>query len=282
MIKIFLWILPLILHPPEAQEMTDRMVPPGFKGNYWGPEATRARGEGKMPQIEITPQMARWHEWGQKVLKNGDIVFRLGDARVLGGFFPMSRFLANCSNSKFSHTGIVAFEEDGPVVYDTTGMGVARQPFCVWILDNVGNVGVKRLRPEDQKLVPKVLTYCRKVFTEQLPFDYELGLDDSALYCVEMTEKAFRFAGITLSEPVRLGDMERAPEFPVCLMGLQLASRQVLKKPLTAETLVYFPGNDRHGVWSSSHLQVVVPPTFKPGYPYMKDHGLPMVADSMK
>jgi hypothetical protein len=136
--------------------------------------------------------MARWDRWGRRVLRDGDIVFRLGDARVLHGYFPMSRFLANASNSKFSHTGIVAMEEEGPVVYDTTGTGVARQPFSVWVLDNVGNIGVKRLRPQDRHAIPKVLAYCRKVYQEQPPFDYELGLDDQALYCVEMTEKALR------------------------------------------------------------------------------------------
>ena len=48
----------LILNPPEQREMTDRLVPAGFQGNYWGPEATRARREGKMPPVQITPQMA--------------------------------------------------------------------------------------------------------------------------------------------------------------------------------------------------------------------------------
>ena len=62
--------------------------------------------------------MARWDRWGRQVLRDGDIVFRLGDARVGRGYFPMSRFLAAASNSKFSHTGIVAIEEEGPVVYD--------------------------------------------------------------------------------------------------------------------------------------------------------------------
>jgi hypothetical protein len=205
---------------------------------------------------------------------------RLGDARVLRGLFPMSRFYANCSNSKFSHTGIVAIEEDGPVVYDTTGSGVARQPFCVWTLDNVGNFGVKRIRPEHRNAVPKVLQYCRKVFRDQPPFDYELGLDDSALYCVEMTEKAYRYAGFPLSDPVKLGNMERVTEFPLCLMGLSLASQYTLKQPLNAETQVYFPGNERHGIWSSPYLMVVVPPTFKPCNSDPSDRGQPLVADS--
>ena len=94
----------------------------------------------------MTPHMARWDRWGRQVLRDGDIVFRMGDARLLHGYFPMSRFLANCSNSRFSHTGIIAIEKDGPVVYDTTRPAVARQPFCVWVLDNVGCIGVKRLQ----------------------------------------------------------------------------------------------------------------------------------------
>lgn len=283
MISIFLWALPLLLNPPEQREMTERMVPAGFQGNYWGPEATKARREGKMPPVQLTTHMAKWDQWGRKVLRDGDIVFRMGDARVLHGLFPMSRFYANCSNSKFSHTGIVAIEEEGPVIYDTTGTGVARQPFCVWVLDNVGNIGVKRLRPDlRQVAVPKILAYVRKVFVEQPPFDYELGLDDSALYCVEMTEKAYRYAGLPLSEPVKLGNMERVTEFPLCLLGLSTASRYVLKQPLTAETQAYFPGNERHGIWSSPYLVVVVPPTFKPGHPLMPDHGLPLVADTSK
>jgi hypothetical protein len=144
------------LNPPEGREMTDRMVPDGFIGNYWGPAATRDREEGKLPPVRITPHMARWDKWGRQVLQDGDIVFRLGDARVLHGYFPMSRFYANASNSKFSHTGIVSWEQEGPVVYDTTGTGVARQPFCVWILDNVGNFGVKRLKPEHRGAIPRL------------------------------------------------------------------------------------------------------------------------------
>ena len=282
MLQFFFWVLPLLHSPPGAREMTDRMVPEGFEGNYWGPEASKARQEGRLPQIEVTPHMARWDNWGRQVLRDGDIVFRMGDARVLRGIFPMSRFYANASNSKFSHTGIVSWEKEGPMVYDTTGTGVARQPFCVWILDNVGNFGVKRLKPEHRGAIPKVLAYLHKVFREQPPFDYELGLDDSKLYCVEMTEKAYRYAGLPLSEPVKIGDMERAMEFPLCMLGLGIASRYVLDKPLTAETPVYFPGNERHGIWSAPQLEVVVPPTYKPGYPLMRDEGLPLVADSAR
>jgi len=205
--------------------------------------------------------MTSWQNWGKKTLRNGDIVFRRGDARVLFGYFRFSRFVANADNSEFSHTGVVAIENGEPVVYDTTKMGVACQPFGVWMLDNVGALGVKRLRPEHRGAIPKVLAYCQKVFQQQVPFDYELGADDSKLYCVEMTEKAFRAAGVALSEPIALGDMERANEFPVSMLGLQYASGWVLDRPISFQDRVYMPGNDHHGVWGSPFLLTIFPPT---------------------
>ncbi len=280
MLGLLLLAAPWFLNPPEEREMTERMVPAGYRGNYWGPQATQDRKDGRLPQISLTPQMQRWDDWGRKYLQSGDVVFRMGDARVAKGWFPMSRFLANASNSKFSHTGVVVVEDGEPMVYDTTRTSVARQPFCVWILDNVGNFGVKRLRPELRSKVPQVVEYCQDVFAKQVPFDYELGLDDEALYCIELTEKAFRHAGLKLSDPIKLGDMERAPEFPMQMIGIATASKWALNKPLTFEQEVWFPGNERHGIWSSPKLEVVVPPTFKPGYPFMADHGVPEIVSA--
>ena len=152
-----------------------------------------------------------------------------------------------------------------------TRTGVARQPFCVWILDNIGSIGVKRLASRIQKRDSQGRGgYCRKVFEEQVPFDYELSDDDTALYCVEMTEKAFRSAGIELSKPIRLGDMERASEFPLQMFGIRFASKYALEHPLTFDQLVYFPGNENHGIWSARQLMTVVPPTFAPDIPTIR------------
>ena len=89
--------------------------------------------------------MMRSSSWGRNVLRDGDIVFRLGDARTLGGTFPLSRLIAKATGSLFSHTGIVAIEDGSPVVYDCSSDGVQRQPFEVWMLDCVGAMAVKRL-----------------------------------------------------------------------------------------------------------------------------------------
>jgi len=163
MMPFLLGLVYLLAHAPDQCEATDRLAPAGWQGNFWGPSANQDRREGKLPKVPMTPVMTSWQNWGKKTLRTGDIVFRLGDARVLFGYFRFSRFVANADNSAFSHTGVVAIENGEPVVYDTTKMGVACQPFGVWMLDNVGALGVKRLRPEHRGAVPKVLAYCHKV-----------------------------------------------------------------------------------------------------------------------
>ena len=92
-----------------------------------------------------------------------------------------------------------------------------------------------------------------------------------------MTQKAFMSAGIELSKPIRVGDMERAAEFPACMFGLRLASQYTLEHPLTFDTQVYFPGNERHGIWSAKQLMTVVPPTYSPGYPDISTGVMPTV-----
>ncbi len=238
----------------DGKEATDRLVPPGWVGNPWGPVATRAREAGTLPPISITSEMARWESWGTKHLKTGDILFRRGDARVLHGMFPMSRFIANVSGSAFSHTATVAIEGGHSFVYDTTAAGPRRQPFSVWVLDNVGAFGVKRLKPTYQDRVPQVIAYCRAMYEAQVPFDYDLGVDDTALYCLEMTEKAFRSAGLKLSEPVRLAEMENAAQYPICMFCFSTFTK------LRLDQAVFFPGNERHGIWSSPYLEIVYAP----------------------
>ena len=259
-LRVLGWFLALSLGGQRDNlEPTDRLVPPGYKGNPWGPAATLARKEGTLPPIAMTPKMAQWDKWGRAVLKDGDIVFRRGDAYILLGKFPFSRWLANASGSPFSHTGIVAIEEGAPVVYDTTHSSVRRQPFYIWILDNVGAGGVKRLKPAQKARVPQVLAFCRKLFVEQPPFDFELSLDDTAYYCLEMTEKAFRAASLTLSQPIRVGDMENAGRYPIAILMFQTITPWVLQKGLTTETEIFLPGNENHGIWASPLLDTVYP-----------------------
>jgi hypothetical protein len=249
-----LWLAAGMYFGHDNLEPTDRLVPPGWKGNAWGPEATQARATGAIPPIQMTPSMKQWEAWGKAALRDGDILFRRGNAKLLRGHFPMSRFIANLSGSVFSHTGIAAVENGEVVVYDTTSLGVRRQPFYVWVLDNVGPLGVKRVRPEYAAYAVKATEFCRKKFFEKPPFDYDLGLDDAALYCVEMTEKAYRNNGLPLSAPVRMGDLENIDKFPICVLCFLRFT------DVTLDTQAYFPGNERHGIWSSAYLTTVYAP----------------------
>jgi hypothetical protein len=247
-----------------AAEATDFMKPSTWTGNYWGPAATRARSSGQLPPLASNEAMKPWGRWGRKVLREGDIVFRLGDARALRGIFPLSRFIAKASGSSFSHTGIVAIEDGCPVVYDCSSDGVQRQPFEIWMLDSVGALGVKRLKSEHRRHIPGVIGFCRAKFEQQVPFDYEFYLDDSALYCLELTENAFRSQGLALSEPVKIGDWEHLTRYPLTAFAIPYGTGLVLDRPITLDQPVYLPGNERHGVWRSPLLETVFGPKPKP------------------
>ncbi len=254
------WMIALANDERGADEATDWMKPSAWSGNFWGPAANRARLEGQLPPLPVNPAMAQWGRWGRSVLQEGDIVFRLGDARTLRGIFPLSHFIARATGSRFSHTGIVAWEDGSPVVYDCSSDGIQRQPFEVWMLDCVGSLGVKRLKPEHRRHIPGVIDYCRKVFEQQVPFDFEFRLDDSALYCLELTEKAFRSQGIALSEPVRIGDWEHLNRYPLTALATVRISGLLLGRAISFDQPVYLPGNERHGVWASPKLEAVFGP----------------------
>src|SRR4051812_36080536 len=114
----------------DAGNLADGFLP-GTRGNPWGPAASVARGD--QPVVCTDPVMEAWDRWGRGELRDGDVVFRLGDTRVLYGFFPLSRFIARATGSRFSHAGVVAVERGEPVVYDCAASGVQRQPFAFWM-----------------------------------------------------------------------------------------------------------------------------------------------------
>jgi hypothetical protein len=244
----------------SVEDETDWMKPPIWSGNFWGPAATRARLAGQLPPLPMNAAMTQWNRWGREVLREGDVVFRLGDARALRGIFHLSWFIARATGSPFSHTGIVAVEDGSPLVYDCSAEGVRRLPFEAWMLECVGSLGVKRLKPEHRRHIPGVVGFCRAAFDQQVPFDFGFRLDDSALYCLEMTEKAFRSQGLKLSEPLRIGDWEHLSNFPITALAMADVTRLAVGRPITLDQLVYVPGNDRHGIWASPLLETVFGP----------------------
>ena len=49
------WLMMMLLGGHDGKEPTDRLVPADWRGNPWGPEATRARAVGEIPPIAPTP-----------------------------------------------------------------------------------------------------------------------------------------------------------------------------------------------------------------------------------
>jgi hypothetical protein len=148
-----------------------------------------------------------------------------------------------------------------------------RQPFQVWMLDCVGPLGVKRLKPEHRRRIPGVIGFCRKVFERQVPFDPEFRLDDAALYCLELTEKAFRSQGLALSKPVRIGDWENLNTYPLAALATPFVTRFTLGRPITWEQPVYVPGNEHQGIWASPILETVFGPESNPNREAALGHG---------
>ncbi len=125
------------------------------------------------------------------------------------------------------------------------------------MLDCVGPLGVKRLKAEHRCRIPGVLGFCRKIFEQQVPFDYEFRMDDTKLYCLELTEKAFCSQGLALSEPVRIGDWDELPNYPLTVFASLRFTALALDQPITLDQPVYLPGNDRSGMWASPLLETV-------------------------
>jgi hypothetical protein len=246
-----------------AGETTDLMVPRSWRGNPWGPEANAARARGDLPVIPFNDDMVAWERWGRHYLRDGDILFRMGDARAALGLFPFSKISAGIAASRFSHSGIVAMEGGEPVVYDTTTTGPQRQPFSVWLLDTRGCFGIKRPRPEYQTLAPKAVAFCRAVYHAQTPFDFDMQMGDERLYCIELTERAYREAGLPLSHPIRLDHLPRYDEHPWSVRLMKLFTQMV------PHQLAYVIGNDTIGIWSSPSLELVyeAPDARSPGSP---------------
>ncbi len=232
-------------------DVSRSLVPREWRGNPWGPEAEIARHAGELPAVPYSPPMRAWEAWARTNLQEGDILFRMGDARAAFGLFPFSRISAQMADSRFSHTGIVAWEHGEPIVYDTTRTGPRRQPFAVWVLDVVGTFGVKRPKPQFQNQIPKAVAYCRRVYQQQVPFDDALTLGEDRLYCIELTELAYRAAGLPLSHPVRIDQLPRYHEFPKVARLVQLFT------PIRPDQPAFVIGNDNLGIWSSPSLELV-------------------------
>lgn len=195
-----------------------------------------------------------WRDWAHENLQSGDLLFVLGESRILMGLVNFSKVCTDLADSDFSHVALVSREGGKVVVYDTILGGPRRTPFDQFVNDRrVWRIAVKRLQPEHQRFVPSAIAYCRQAYDSQIGFDEDFQLNNDRLYCTELVELAFRHAGLPLSEPIRI---DRLP-------GYEHVSDTTKRLVQTATSIkvdqrILLPGNDTIGVWANPHLGLVL------------------------
>lgn len=216
-----------------------------------------------------SPREAAWNQWAAEHLQTGDIVFVMGESRILLGLVNFSKLSTDIADSRFSHVGLVSREDDQVVVYDIVAEGARRLPFGSFVNDGrVWSVAVKRLQPEYQGYVPAAIAYCQGVVASQPRFDTDFRLDNDRLYCSEMLELAFESGGLSLADPVPMHELPRFDRLREPTKRLiQVATRIDFNQP------IYLPGNDRIGIWSCPHLELVLVP-IDPALPPPQDSPL--------
>jgi hypothetical protein len=221
--------------------------------NPWSPEALDARARGELKPLFYTEEMAGWAAFARQNLQDGDILFRYGKSARLKDRF-VNGVLTGVQDSRFTHDAIVFHEGDEVWVYDAQPepQGVRKLPFEFYMLDTVpGTLAIKRLKEPYRGCIPQALTYCEEAWHRQPPFDSALKLDDDRLYCSEMIEKAFRSAGLALSDPITVRCLPRYNHYRFLGSVAERFTEIRMDEPEFA------PGNDYYGTYGSPYLDLV-------------------------
>ncbi len=137
-------------------------------------------------------------------LRDGDLVFQQSPS-------SQSKAISLATGSRYTHMGIVFFEEGAPWVYEAI-QPVSRTPLAAWVARGVnGHVVVKRLRDAEAVLTPEVLGKMKALAKQMLgrPYDLAFAWDDQRLYCSELVYKLYeRAAGVKIGLLQRLGDFD--------------------------------------------------------------------------
>ena len=197
----------------------------------------------------------QWNEWGSQHLQSGDVIFILGQSRLIMGLINFSEFSSEIAASRFSHVGIVSIEEDKPYVYDIVSGGPRRKELG-WYLtrDKIQRVAIRRPRTALSRQIPSVIRFCHQVYHGAVPFDRRFRLDDDRYYCAEFVDMAWRRQGVPLCDPVRINTLPNFGSFPTATIVLVEALTSISR-----DQAVFLPGNESFGIWSSPALTLLLP-----------------------
>ena len=205
----------------------------------------------------IPSNIDAWHDHArrdvpalERVLKEGDIVFRLSKTQLAGGLLDFSKAVADATESCMSHATLVyRVQPDGVVLVDVTPAGIERRYLIDWYLDGTENIVVRRLKPEHADLIPRVMAELQKLIAKDVLYDDKFVPDDDRYYCTELVDYCFRVAGHPLASRIRIKDFPRygAAVHIVCTVG-----------GIDNRNEVAIAGNERIGLFSSPMLETVL------------------------
>ncbi len=223
------------------------------KTNSWGPEGNQARAEGRLQPVYYPRRAAEWEQFAREHIQDGDILFRLGYAYKATENIQ-SLFIASVCDSRFSHEAIAKWEGETLYVYDAEPdpEGIRKVPFIFWMLDVADHtLAIKRVKECYRDRVPQALAYCEMIYQKQPAYDKALNPDDERFYCSELVEKAYRSAGLALSEPVPIRCLPHYPRYAWLKPFVERFSE------LKVDTEIFALGNEHYGLFGSPYLDLV-------------------------
>ena len=221
--------------------------------NSWGPAGNEARAQGTLKPLFYPSRAAEWRAFARHTLRDGDVLFRYGYPTGWLDRLTM-QVVTGVSKGRFTHDSIAHWVGDTLYLYDVEPEpeAVRHIPFEFWMLDTAGDsLVVKRLRPPYRHCIPQALAYCEAAYRAQVPFDEALAGDDEHLYCSELVEKAFRSAGLALSDPVPIRDL------PNYALYRPLSPLVESFTDVRVDTPIFALGNEDYGTFGSPYLETV-------------------------
>lgn len=133
-------------------------------------------------------------------LRDGDILFQTSNSQ-------QSQAIQLATHSKYSHCGIVFYENGKPYVYEAV-QPVTKTPLANW---TNGHYVAKRLKNADKVLTADVLQRMKVEAKKFYGKDYDIYFDwdDDQLYCSELVYKIYeRGADVKVGELKKLKDYD--------------------------------------------------------------------------
>jgi hypothetical protein len=193
------------------------------------------------------------------IIHKGDIIFRLGNRKVLMDTVDFSQMVADISGGDFSHVAIVIQDYDfvsqkgsvmnGVAIMNVSVHGVERKFFRDWHISGTKNLVIKRLKPKYRFLIPIIMETAREVIENDSLYNQRFIYSDDIFYCSQLVDYIFRKNDWPLADLISIKDL------PNYNLAYRIACFVANVSP---DTRIAIAGNEDHGIFSSHMLETVI------------------------